>query len=172
MKFFQILIAAVLLAGVSLVSAQRPDVVEAGGEGIHYLWDQAGMGFFHPKLNPEFGEQASSAWTEFLQSDGEGIVNNFYSTGPFALGTKSATFHGKERFLNIVRGLDKNEYVLGSTGKDLRIAMAQQLVEGFANKQALKRAQEEAERDQRAKEEEMKKWAQDLSIGRGGSSSG
>ncbi|CBQ72903.1 conserved hypothetical Ustilaginaceae-specific protein [Sporisorium reilianum SRZ2] len=169
MKFFQILIAAVLLAGVSLVSAQRPDVVEAGGAGIHFLWDQVGNGLFYPELDSGFGEQAS-AWTAFLRSDGEEIVKRFYSAEPFVSGAKSATYHGRGKFLNIVYGQDKNVYVLGSTGKDYRIAMARELVNSFAEKQALKRAQEEAERDQRAKEE--MKWAQDLSIGRGGSSSG
>ncbi|SJX62738.1 uncharacterized protein SRS1_25068 [Sporisorium reilianum f. sp. reilianum] len=151
MKHFHGLVVVLLLAIAGLVSAIPPEV--EANEVTRYLWNQASNGVFIPYLH-ESGEMGQ-VWNSFLNTQGENIVKQFYDARYY--GDATAIQNGKTRFMKAVTHVDKRPYKFGQNGRNVRIAMAQELVGTFAKRQH---------------EKQLKDWGRTLSIGRGESSTG
>lgn len=79
MKIFAALYTFAVLAvvGVSAAFPPMPENVANGGEALRTLWTAASQGTFMNVLTHNM-RSIQGPWTEFLTTEGEHIVNNYY----------------------------------------------------------------------------------------------
>jgi hypothetical protein len=79
MKLLVALYAFVLLAGAGVRAAfpLMPENVANGGEALRTLWTTASQGTFMNVLTHNM-RSIQGPWTEFLTTEGEQIINNYY----------------------------------------------------------------------------------------------